>query len=612
MMADPRDEALAGWAEAATGLTWDRPWEAVYRGDRPGGSWFPGGLLNASVNCLDRHLPERAGQAAIHWEGETGDRRTITYGELHAEVVSFTEALRGLGVEPGDRVALHLGWLPETVVAMLACARLGAVHGVLPASLPADALADRLSDLAPKVLVTQDGALRHGLIVPSKSRADEALAAAGGVEATVVVRRIGIDVAWYEGDRWYHDLVAAPRPGSRRSPAGGTGEPVAVAADDPLLIVPLAHRRGRPTWIVHRTGGYLVAAATIHTRALTSGPDDVFWCAAEIAWIGGQSHGVYGPLACGATTVMSEGTLDVPARSRAWDIIERYGVNALVTTPSVVRSLRQWVDTPPGQADLNSLRLIVTLGERIDPETRNWLDFEVGGGRALIANAWGQTELAGLVPVTPSGADPRPDPAATVPDPGLDVFDPAGRPVGAGETGELVLLHPWPGAFLEAEGSPADSWWSAYPGAYATGDDARREADGQLTVLGRRDPVVSISGQQVSLTEVALILEEHPLLTEVDVVAVQDERRGQALCACVVLDKKAEADEGLARELRSFVHDAVGGLAQPRTVAFVEGFPADLPAEVRRRALRLLCTANPADWFTVTASQLAAAAMATE
>jgi acetyl-CoA synthetase len=602
------EEALAGWAEAAADLTWARPWEAVYRGDHPGGRWFPGGMLNASVNCLDRHLPERADQDAIHWEGETGDRRTITYGALHAEVVSFTEALRGLGVEPGDRVALHLGWLPETVVAMLACARLGAVHGVLPASLPADALADRLCDLGPKVLVTQDGALRHGLIVPSKSRADEALAAAGGVEATVVVRRVGIDVAWYEGDRWYHDLVAAPRPGTRRSPAAAAIEPALVAADDPLLIVPLAHRRGRPTWIVHRTGGYLVAAATIHSRALTTGPDDVLWCAAEIAWIGGQSHGVYGPLACGATTVMSEGTLDVPARSRAWEIIERYGVNALVTTPSVVRNLRQWVDAPPGQADLSSLQLIVTLGERIDAETRNWMDYEVGGGRARMANAWGQTELAGLVPVTQSAG------TAQVPDPGLDVFDAEGCPVGAGETGELVLRHPWPGAFLEAEGSPrpADTWWAPYPGAYATGDDARREADGRLTVLGRRDPVVSISGQQVSLTEVARILEEHPLLAGGDVIAVPDERRGQALCACVVLDEKAEAGELLARELRSFVHDAVGGLARPSTVAFVEEFPAELPAEARRRALRLLCTANPADWFTVTAGQLAAAATATE
>ncbi|HEV7534112.1 MAG TPA: AMP-binding protein, partial [Acidimicrobiia bacterium] len=479
-------------------------------------------------------------------------------------------------------------------------------------------LADRLSDLGPKVLVTQDGALRHGLIVPSKSRADEALAAAAGVgvEATVVVRRVGVDVAWYEGDRWYHDLVAAPRPGRRAgTPAGaaagtgaGGGEPAAFPADHPLLTVPLAHRRGRPTWIVHGTGGYLVTAATVHARALTTRPDDVFWCAAEIAWIGGQSHGVYGPLACGATTVMSEGTLDVPSRSRAWDIIERYGVNALVTTPSVVRSLRQWVDTPPAGADLSSLRLIVTLGERIDAETRNWLDFEVGGGRALIADAWGQTELAGLVSVTPPAA------ASAVPDPGLEVVDADGRPVAPGEEGELVLVRPWPGTFVAVEGGPepGDAWWGPYPGAYATGDEARREADGRITVLGRRDPVVSISGQQVSLTEVGRILEEHPLLLAVDVVAVPDERRGQALCACVVLDPKAEAGEELARELRGYVADAVGGLARPRTVAFVERFPARLPAEARRRALRLLCTANPSDWISLSAAQLAAATTATD
>ncbi|HEY0399258.1 MAG TPA: AMP-binding protein, partial [Acidimicrobiia bacterium] len=606
-IADGREAALAGWEEAATGISWERPFDAVHRDDRPGGSWFAGGVLNASVNCLDRHLPARADQVAIYWEGETGDRRAITYGALHAEVVTFADALRGLGVEPGDRVALHLGWLPETVVAMLACARIGAVHGLLSASLPADALADRLSDLGPKVLVTQDGAFRHGLIVPSKSRADEALAAAAGVEATVVVRRVGVDVAWYEGDRWYHDLVAAPRPGARRIPAAA-GEPALVPADHPLLIVPLAHRRGRPTWIVHRTGGYLVASATIHRRALTTRPDDVVWCAAEIAWIGGQTHGVYGPLACGATSVMSEGTLDVPSRSRAWEITERYGVNALVTTPSVVRSLRQWVDTPPADADLGSLRLIVTLGDRIDPETRDWLDFEVGGGRALVANAWGQTELAGLVTVTPAPAAPA------VPDAGLEVVDAAGRPVAAGGTGELVLLHPWPGTFLEVEGSPetGDAWWGPYPGAYATGDEARREIDGRLTLLGRRDQVVSISGQQVSLTEVGQILEEHPLLAAVDVVAVPDERRGQALCASVVLDPKAEPGDDLARELRGYVHDALGGLAVPRTVLFVDGWPAGLTPEARRRALRLLCTANPAEWFTVTAAQLSAAATATD
>lgn len=609
------EEVLAAWAEAALGLAWDRPWTSVYAPDRPQGSWFVGGELNASVSCLDRHLPGAADRVAVYWEGEPGDRRTITYGALHAEVCAFAWALRGLGVATGDRVALHLGWIPETVVAMLACARLGAVHIVVPASLPPDALADRLADVEPRVIVTQDGAWRHGVILPLKSRADEALAALSCVDHTVVVRRVGIDVAWYEGDRWYHELIGAPRP--RRS-GGGAGAvrtpPPSVPADHPLLAIPLANRRGHPTSIVHRTGGFFAAAATIHRRGMTTGPDDVFWCAAEIGWVGGQAHGVYGPLACGATTVMFEGTLDTPTRARAWEIIDRYGVSVLLTTPSVVRNLRQWVDAPPAQADLDSLQLIVTAGEPIDPETRNWLSFEVGRGHAVVADAWGQTELGGVVTVTPTPAG-----AEALPDPGLLVVGPDGRPVPDGEAGELVLSHPWPGTFLAIEGNPeaAGSYWGPYPGVYATGDWGRRDpvpdvSGGRLVVLGRKDPVISISGQLVSLTEVKGILAEHPHVRDVDVVPRPDERRGQSIAACVVLDDKVEPTEDLARELCAYVHDTMGGLARPRAVAFVEAFPADLAPDVRRRALHLLCAANPAEVFTVTAAQLAAAAAATD
>jgi acetyl-CoA synthetase len=597
------EQALQQWAEAAGNLVWDKPWDAVYVPDRPQGSWFRGGELNASVSCLDRHLPELADRVAVHWEGEPGERRSITYGELHAEVCSFAEALRGLGVRAGDRVALHVGWIPETVVSMLACARLGAVHVVVPSSLPPDALADRLDDVQPRVLVTQDGAWRHGVIVPSKARADEALAAVASVDHTVVVRRVGIDVAWYEGDRWYHDLVAAPRPGTVVERTA----PVSVPADHPLLVIPIANRRGRPTGIVHRTGGYFVAAATCHQRALTPGPDDVFWCAAEIAWVGGQSHGVYGPLACGATAVMFEGTLDVPTRARAWELIERYRVSVLVTTPSVVRNLRYWVESPPARADLDSLRLIVTAGERIDPETRNWLSFEVGRGHATVADAWGQTELGGMVTITPT-----PDDSPGLPDAGLEVVDARGRPVASGRPGEVVMRHPWPGTFLEIQGSveAAEEYWGLYPGSYATGDWGRMEDDGRIVVLGRRDPVVSISGQLVSLTEVRGILEEHPFVRDVEVVTRTDERRGQSVAACVVLEDKAEPGETLALELCSYVHDTLGGLARPRVVAFVESFPEDLPPEARHRALRLLCAANPAEFFTVTTAQLAAAAAA--
>lgn len=619
--------ALARWDQAARALTWATQWDSVYDGDEPPGRWFRGGTLNVSVNCLDRHLPDRADRVAIYWEGEPGDRRAITYGALHAEVCAFSAALRGLGVSPGDRVALHLGSIPEAVVGMLACARLGAVHVVLPASLPPDALADRLADTEPKVLVTQDGAWRHGVILPLKARADEALAAVASVDHTVVIRRVGIDVAWYEGDRWYHDLVGAPRRRPRKasgsSPGNDPSAPAAMPADHPLLAVGLASRRGHPSSILHRTAGFFTAAATIHQRALTTGDDDVFWCAAEIGWILGQAHGVYGPLANGATTVMFEGTLDVPTHARTWEVIDRYAVTVLLTTPSVVRNLRQWVDTPPSQAKLESLRLIVTGGEAIDAATRNWLAFEVGRAHATVADGWGQTELGGMVTLTTapdhsvgksidgSAAGDQPP----VPDPGVMLLDDGGRPVPDGEPGEIVLANPWPGTFLEIEGNPeaTRSYWGPYPGFYATGDLGLRDpTTGTVAVLGRKDPVVSISGQLVSLTEIKGVLIEHPYVSDAEVVPRSDERRGVSIAACVVLSDKAEATGTLAGELAEYVHDLVGGLARPRAVAFVEAFPPDLTPDVRARALRLLCAANPAEWFTVTAAQLAAAATATD
>src|SRR6266511_1143370 len=327
----PDPALLERWAAAAGRISWRQPWHAAYEPGERGGRWFPGATLNAAENCVDRHLPELANKVAFYWEGEPGDRRRITYGELHREVCAFAEALRALGIVAGDRVALYLGLLPETVVAMLACARLGAVHALMASAMPADALADRLADFEPKVLVTQDGAWRHGMILPLKARADEAITAASGVEHTVGVRRTGIDVAWYEGDRWYDELLAGPRPGT----AAASEPPQSVPADHPLLVVYIANRRGRPTGIVHGTAGFLVYAAELHASGL--GPEEeegTFWCAVEPAWVGGQSHLLYGPLACGATSVIYEGMLDTPSHSRTWELIERYRVAALMTTPS--------------------------------------------------------------------------------------------------------------------------------------------------------------------------------------------------------------------------------------------------------------------------------------
>lgn len=601
-----REGALAAWEREAATLRWTRPFTRL--GDPepgPAARWFVDGELNVAVNCVDRHLEDRASRTALQWEGEPGDRRELTYAELAEEVAATAAGLAQLGVGPGDRVALYLGLVPETVVAMLACARLGAVHGVLSPTLPAEALADRLVDLEPRVLVTQDGSWRGGVVLPLKARADEALAATPGVEHTVVVRRTGIDIAWYEGDRWFHELRDAGAVVRQRDPQAG--EPVSLPADAPLSVVYLADRRGAPIGVVHRSAGYLVYASTLHRRALSTGPDDVFWCAVDIGWIAGQTHAVYGPLCAGASTVLFEGTLGTPTRARAWQMIEHYGVNAFVTTPSVARNLRHWVDSPPSQARLDSLRSIVHLGEPIDDETRDWLRRDVGGGRAVVRDGWGQIELGAIVSVEPPTDPP-------LPDPGFEVVDVRGHPVDAGAVGELTLRHPWPATLLGVRHPDpwvSDRMWK-WPGRYATGDRARRERDGRVTVLGRIDPVISVSGQLVSADEVRDVLEEHPLVARAEVVARPDRRSGQVVVACVVLaDDAAPPVTGrVARELREHVHDSLGGLARPRAVAFVDELPAGLPRAQLREALAVLCGSSTAEVLVLSSAQVQAAAAA--
>ncbi|MGH2741529.1 MAG: AMP-binding protein [Thermoleophilaceae bacterium] len=594
-------DAIAAWRAAADRVSWERRAERTHEAGPHGGSWFPGATLNVCVNCLDRHLGAGADRVAFHWEGEPGDRRAITYSELHADVCAFATALTGLGVGAGDRVALHLGLLPETVVAMLACARLGAVHAVMAAALPADALTDRLVDFDPKLLLTQDGSWRHGVILPLKARADEAMAAATGVEHTVVVRRTGVDVGWYEGDLWYDELIEAARARPEATPVPA----VPVASDHPLLAGYIANRRGRPTGIVHGTGGLLTHAVTIHADGLVDGSDDVFWMPADIAWPATQIHAVYGPLACSATSVIYEGMLDTPTHERAWEIVERYRVNTIVTTPSVVRNLRRWSDSRLWAHDLGSLKRIVTAGERIERPLRDWLATEVGGS-AIVADGWGQTELGGLVLLldTPPGRN-------GLPDPGADVVDADGRSVAPGSEGELVLRHPWPGTFLRIwgdDGGAARRYWAGHPDVYATGDRAVRGPDGSLTVLGRIDPVVSVSGQLVSLTEITETLLEHPFVRAAEVVAFPDPRAGEALAACVAVRDGTPAGDQLAWALRAHVRERLGGLAHPRTIAFLEEFPEELRRDDLRRTLRLLCATAASENISLTRDQLRAAA----
>jgi acetyl-CoA synthetase len=593
-------EAIRAWSVAADRLTWERPPDVSHVAGPHGGTWFPGATLNVCGNCLDRHLVERGDRVAFHWEGEPGDRRAITYRELHAEVCAFAAGLGRLGVRPGDRVALHAGLIPEAVVAMLACARLGAVHAFMASALPADALADRLADFDPRVLVTQDGSWRHGVILPLKARADEAMAAAAAVERTVVVRRTGVDVGWYEGDLWYDQLIGDDR--SR----GAEAVPHAVPSEHPLLVAYIANRRGQPTGILHGSGGLLTYAATIHADGLTGADEDVLWSPVDIAWQAGQAHAVYGPLACGETSVIFEGMLDTPTHERAWEIIERYGVTTFFTTPSVVRNLRRWSDSPPGKRELGSLRHIVTGGESIEPDLRDWLLTEVGGGSALVSDGWGQTELGGVVTLTdtPNGPD-------ALPDPGAQVVDAEGRPLPAGEEGELALTHPWAGTFQgiwNDDGTAVRRYWERYPGAYATGDRATRTRDGALVLLGRIDPVVSVAGQLVSLTEVREALLEHPFVQAAEVIDCPDRQSGHALVACVFLGDSPPLGDELARALRAHARERLGGLAQPRTVAFVEELPEDLPRDLLHSALQMLCAADSSESLSLSAAQIRAAA----
>jgi acetyl-CoA synthetase len=574
------------WAAVADTLTWDTAYETLWEPGRRSGTWFRGGALNLSVNCLDRHLERHAARPAILWEGEPGDRRSLTYGELHEQVEALSRAMRGMGVRPGDRVGLHLGWLPETVVAMLACARIGAVHTLLPAPLPVEPLADRLELLDLKVLFTQDGAWRHGTVLPLKARADEALLAAGSVEHTIVVRRTGMDVAWFEGDRWYHDLVAAVRPGKNHP----GGEPVSLPADHPVATVPLANKGGQPVSIVHGTGTMLCGAVAVHRHLRTGG---VFWCAGDIAWAVTQFHGIYGPLACGDTTVMYEGTLDVPTHRRAWEIIARYHVETVVTSPSVVRTVRGWAREMPQVSAIPSLRRVVTAGEPVEPDLADWLVGAMGAVNLEVGDAWGQLELGGIVRITGLSR-----PETPLPDCGLDIVDRNGAPVDDGVVGEAVLRLPLPGTMVGVEGAQAavaESHWTRHAGTYATGDLAERLPDGTVAFLGRTDDVVSISGQLVSLREVREVLGEHPYVAAAEVTWRKDPELGRSLVAAVVLTEEVgpEPDlDAVGVELMETVREVMGGLARPRAVLVVDRFGDELGRTQRAQAFASLATSD--------------------
>jgi len=573
------------WARAAGELHWFRPWSKVLEWRPPHAEWFVGGRTNLAYNCLDRHLPTRRTKAAILWEGEPGDRRTLTYEELHREVGRCANALRALGVQRGDRVALYLPMIPELPIAMLACARIGAPHTVIFGGFSAEALRDRITDAQAKVLVTADGGWRRGQVVPLKRNADEAAAGTPSIEHVVVVQRVGeaAGMAWQDGrDHWWDDLLA-------RAPADCP--PEEMDSEDLLYILYTSGTTGKPKGVMHTTGGYMVGTYLTTQWIFDLKDEDIFWCTADIGWVTGHSYIVYGPLANGATTVMYEGSPDFPDKDRFWAIVERERVTILYTAPTAIRTFMKWGPAYPERHDLSSLRLLGTVGEPINPEAWIWYRTHIGGGRVPIVDTWWQTET-GMILITPlPGITTLKPGSATRPFPGVgaEIVDAKGRPVGPNEGGYLVLTRPWPAMLRGIYGDPERyqrQYWDAFPGLYLTGDGAKRDEDGDFWLLGRVDDVINVAGHRIGTYEVESALVDHPAVAEAAVVGVSHEVKGQAIAAFVTLKEGRTVMEELMETLKQHVVRKIGALARPDTILFTAELPKTRSGKIMRRLLR--------------------------
>ncbi|HZP90491.1 MAG TPA: acetate--CoA ligase [Actinomycetota bacterium] len=580
------------WAEQAERLSWFRKWDTVLDWNPPWVKWFVGGSLNASYNCLDRHVEAGGGdKIAYYWEGEPGERRTITYKELLDEVSRLANALKSLGVQRGDRVAIYLGMIPELPVAMLACARIGAPHSVVFGGFSAESLRDRINDAQAKVLITQDGGYRRGAEVPLKANADEALKECPSIEHVITVRRTGGDHPFTPGrDLWYHELVEGQ---STDCP------PEQMDAEDVLYLLYTSGTTGKPKGIVHTTGGYLTGVSATHRLIFDIHDDDVFWCSADIGWVTGHSYIVYGPLANHTTGVMYEGAPDWPDKDRWWRMIEDYRVTILYTAPTAIRAFMRWGTEHVEKHDLSSLRLLGTVGEPINPEAWVWYWKVVGGERCPVVDTWWQTET-GMILITPLPGITRLKPgSATFPFPGIqaDVLDEQGNPVPPGGGGYLVLTHPWPAMLRTIWGDP-DRYVSQYfgqygPRIYLAGDGARRDEDGYFWLLGRIDDVMNVAGHRLSTFEIESALVDNPKVAEAAVVSRPDEVIGEAIVAFVTLKQGYEGDDALARELREHVSNKIGKIARPHGIIFTTDLPKTRSGKIMRRLLRDVARGRP-------------------
>ncbi|WP_456480924.1 acetate--CoA ligase [Oceanithermus sp.] len=575
----------AYWAGVAEELEWFEPWEKVLEWEPPHAKWFVGGKTNVSYNALDRHLATwRRNKAAIIWEGEPGDTRTLTYHELHREVSRFANVLRRLGVKKGDRVTLYMPMIPEAAIAMLAAARIGAVHSVVFGGFSASALAERIKDAGSEVLITADGGWRRGQIVPLKEAADEAVRETGVVKHVVVVRRTGQEVPMEPGrDHWYHELVEG---------VSDEAPPEPMDSEDPLFILYTSGSTGKPKGVLHTTGGYMTY--TFHTARTVFDlkDDDTYWCTADVGWITGHSYIVYGPLLNGATVVMYEGAPNHPEPDRFWEIVDKHGVTILYTAPTAIRAFMKWGEQWPMKHRLDSLRLLGTVGEPINPEAWLWYYRVIGKERCPIVDTWWQTETGGIMITTLPGAHRMKPGFAGKPFFGIapEIVDGEGNPITEPDQGGyLVITKPWPSMLRTVWGDPerfVNQYWSQYPGKYFTGDGARRDAEGYYLILGRVDDVINISGHRLGTMEVESALVSHPAVAEAAVVARPDPIKGEAIVAFVTPVGNVEASEALAEELKEHVVKMIGAIARPAEIRFAAALPKTRSGKIMRRLLR--------------------------
>ena len=582
----------AFWAEVAKELHWFAPWTKVLdwpnNSQEPWAKWFVGGKFNLSYNCLDRHVKSgKRDKAAIVWEGEPGEVRRLSYGELLTEVSKFANALKSLGVKKGDRVAIYMGMTPELAIALLACARIGAVHSVIFGGFAAHAIVDRVNDAQCVAVITQDTSYRRGGEVRLKATVDEAVAQCPSVKSVVVYRRSGSAVEMKAGrDHWWHELVAKA---SEECPAEE------LDSEDPLYILYTSGTTGKPKGLVHTTGGYAVQTYYTGKLIFDLKDDDVYWCSADIGWVTGHSYVVYGILQNGVTTLMYEGAPNFPAWDRFWKIIDDHKVTVFYTAPTAIRAFIKNGDEHVKKHSLKSLRLIGTVGEPINPEAWMWYREVVGKGRCPIIDTWWQTET-GSAMITPlPGAIPTKPGSATRPFPGIvpEVVTKAGEPVPAGQGGLLVIRKPWPSMARTIYGDPErykKAYWSEIPGSYLTGDGARRDADGYFWLMGRVDDVINVSGHRLGTMEVESALVAHPKVAEAAVVGRPDEMKGQAIAAFVTLESGNPPSDELKNELRAWVTKEIGALARPDDLRFTEQLPKTRSGKIMRRLLRELAT----------------------